>query len=69
MIRDVNSAKGTPLWMAPEVMLFKEFDEKADVYSFGIGNPKSDVSENIDYSNFQEQLKLPSPPFPALTSR
>jgi len=24
------------LWMAPEVMLFKEFNEKCDVYSFGI---------------------------------
>lgn len=36
MLRDTQSAKGTPLWMAPEVMLFKEFNEKADVYSFGI---------------------------------
>ncbi len=23
--------------MAPEVMIFKEFNEKCDVYSFGIG--------------------------------
>eukprot|EP01121_Diplochlamys_sp_Union-15-3_P008415 TRINITY_DN2232_c0_g1_i1.p1 TRINITY_DN2232_c0_g1~~TRINITY_DN2232_c0_g1_i1.p1 ORF type:complete len:497 (+),score=84.04 TRINITY_DN2232_c0_g1_i1:47-1537(+) len=29
-------AKGTPLWMAPEVMLGKETNEKRDVYSFGI---------------------------------
>jgi hypothetical protein len=35
-LRDRDSAKGTPLWMAPEVMQFKEFNEKADVYSFGI---------------------------------
>jgi serine/threonine protein kinase len=28
--------KGTPLWMAPEMLLGKPFDEKADVYSFGI---------------------------------
>jgi len=34
--RDAKSAKGTPLWMAPEVMMFKDFNEKADVYSFGI---------------------------------
>ncbi|KAL6064801.1 Dual specificity protein kinase [Balamuthia mandrillaris] len=27
---------GTPLWMAPEVLMNKEYDEKADVYSFGI---------------------------------
>lgn len=25
-----------PLWMAPEVMQFQEFNEKCDVYSFGI---------------------------------
>jgi len=29
-------AKGTPLWMAPEVMMGKETNEKRDVYSFGI---------------------------------
>mmetsp|Transcript_4610 Transcript_4610/g.5004 ORF Transcript_4610/g.5004 Transcript_4610/m.5004 type:complete len:542 (+) Transcript_4610:95-1720(+) len=29
-------AKGTPLWMAPEVMLGKPTDERRDVYSFGI---------------------------------
>jgi serine/threonine protein kinase len=34
--RDERSAKGTPLWMAPEVMQFKPFDRKCDVYSFGI---------------------------------
>jgi len=29
-------AIGTPLWMAPEVLLNKEYDESADIYSFGI---------------------------------
>jgi len=32
----VEGAKGTPLWMAPEVMMGEPFNEKADVYSFGI---------------------------------
>jgi sterile alpha motif and leucine zipper-containing kinase AZK len=36
-IKDKQNAKGTPLWMAPEVMSFKEFNEKCDIYSFGIG--------------------------------
>jgi len=26
--------KGTPLYMAPEVMLQEEYDEKADVYRY-----------------------------------
>jgi len=31
-----DGAKGTPLWMAPEVLMGQQFNEKADVYSFGI---------------------------------
>lgn len=35
-MRDLRRAKGTPLYMSPEVMMFKPFDEKSDTYSFGI---------------------------------
>jgi serine/threonine protein kinase len=35
-VKDKQNAKGTPLWMAPEVMMFQEFNEKCDVYSYGI---------------------------------
>jgi serine/threonine protein kinase len=37
MLRDPQGKqKGTPLSMAPEVLLNREFNEKADVYSFGL---------------------------------
>jgi len=35
-VRGSYGAIGTPLWMAPEVLLNKDYDEKADLYSFGI---------------------------------
>jgi serine/threonine protein kinase len=35
-MRDLRRAKGTPLYMSPEVMLFRPFDERSDTYSFGI---------------------------------
>ncbi|KAH3744146.1 SHK1 protein [Pelomyxa schiedti] len=36
VLRDKLVAKGTPLWMAPEVLRGQGFNEKADVYSFGL---------------------------------
>ena len=35
MIRS-QSVVGTPYWMAPEVFSGKSYDEKADVFSYGI---------------------------------
>ena len=31
-----SHVKGTPAWLAPEMLDFKEVTAKADVYSFGI---------------------------------
>lgn len=33
---DKDSIPGTPLWMAPEVLMGRPIDEKCDVYSYGI---------------------------------
>ncbi|KAL7721766.1 hypothetical protein QTN25_001411 [Entamoeba marina] len=35
-LRDMAAPKGTVLYMAPEIMKQKEFNEKVDVYSFGL---------------------------------
>ena len=36
LVDERNHARGTPLWMPPEVLSGKPFTEKADVYSFGL---------------------------------
>mmetsp|Transcript_28888 Transcript_28888/g.32092 ORF Transcript_28888/g.32092 Transcript_28888/m.32092 type:complete len:560 (+) Transcript_28888:25-1704(+) len=36
MIRDKVKPKGNVLYMAPEVMQMKQFNEKADIYSYGL---------------------------------
>ena len=35
-LQDKDAIPGTPLWMPPEVMMGRQVDEKADVYSYGI---------------------------------
>jgi serine/threonine protein kinase len=35
-IKDQGSIPGTPIWMAPEVMMGRQLDEKSDVYSYAI---------------------------------
>jgi len=36
MMQNKGVARGTPLWMSPEVMTGKKFNERTDVYSYGI---------------------------------
>eukprot|EP01090_Pellita_catalonica_P015326 TRINITY_DN413_c0_g1_i1.p1 TRINITY_DN413_c0_g1~~TRINITY_DN413_c0_g1_i1.p1 ORF type:complete len:719 (-),score=115.94 TRINITY_DN413_c0_g1_i1:68-2224(-) len=60
-LRDSGGAKGTPLYMAPEVMLQEGFDEKADVYSFGIVlweivSRKDPYPHHTDYQTFVKAI-------------
>jgi serine/threonine-protein kinase TNNI3K len=41
---------GTSLWMAPEVMLGEWYDDKADMFSFGVLLSELDV-HSLPYSN------------------
>ena len=36
LMRTITGGVGTPEWTAPEVLKGEEFNEKADVYSFGV---------------------------------
>lgn len=70
-----EGAKGTPLWMAPEILSGTQFNEKADVYSFGLILWQILTREDIfpEYDNLERFAydvckKHVRPPIPASTN-
>ncbi|KAF1317287.1 Tkl/drk protein kinase, variant, partial [Globisporangium splendens] len=51
--RTMTAGVGTSLWMAPEVMLGERYDDKADVFSFGVVLSELD-SHVLPYSHVNE---------------
>ncbi|KAG1691968.1 hypothetical protein DVH05_025948 [Phytophthora capsici] len=51
--RTMTAGVGTSLWMAPEVMLGERYDDKADMFSFGVLLSELDV-HTIPYSHAKD---------------
>ncbi|ETL94302.1 hypothetical protein L917_07702, partial [Phytophthora nicotianae] len=56
--RTMTAGVGTSLWMAPEVMLGERYDDKADMFSFGVLLSELDVHVR-PYSHAKENGKAP----------
>jgi len=80
LLKDKRGPKGTALYMAPEVMTGRPFDERADVYSFGpilweILTGKELFEQYEEWDEFQEAIcdrnerpEIPADCPPALAS-
>ncbi|RLN91938.1 hypothetical protein BBJ28_00018103, partial [Nothophytophthora sp. Chile5] len=51
--RTMTAGVGTSLWMAPEVMMGEKYDDKADMFSFGVVLSELD-SHTLPYSHAKE---------------
>ncbi|GMF38560.1 unnamed protein product [Phytophthora lilii] len=55
----MTAGVGTSLWMAPEVMLGEKYDDKADMFSFGVVLSELDV-HTLPYTQAREKNRDPS---------
>ncbi|RLN63086.1 hypothetical protein BBP00_00004339 [Phytophthora kernoviae] len=60
----MTAGVGTMLWMAPEVMMAERYDEKADIFSFGVLLSELDV-QLLPYSHASMQKRSGSSRIPA----
>mmetsp|Transcript_4789 Transcript_4789/g.6690 ORF Transcript_4789/g.6690 Transcript_4789/m.6690 type:complete len:664 (+) Transcript_4789:78-2069(+) len=79
-IESKGVARGTPLWMAPEILMGQAFNEKCDVYSFGIIlwqfiTRKDPYENHTDFKTFRrsvckygERPDIPGDTLPSLKS-
>ncbi|GMG15314.1 unnamed protein product [Phytophthora fragariaefolia] len=56
MERTMTAGVGTSLWMAPEVMLGEWYDDKADIFSFGVLLSELDV-HTLPYTNAKKRTR------------
>ncbi|RLN89535.1 hypothetical protein BBJ28_00017865 [Nothophytophthora sp. Chile5] len=52
--KTMTAGVGTSLWMAPEVMMGEKYDDKADMFSFGVVLSELD-SHSLPYSHAKDQ--------------
>lgn len=53
--RTMTAGVGTSLWMAPEVMTGEKYDDKADVFSFGVVLSELD-SHTLPYTQVKQEM-------------
>ncbi|KAE9260117.1 hypothetical protein PR003_g34504, partial [Phytophthora rubi] len=59
MDQTMTAGVGTSLWMAPEVMLGEKYDDKADMFSFGVVLSELDV-HTLPYAQAKEKNRDPN---------
>ncbi|KAG3050813.1 hypothetical protein PC128_g20055 [Phytophthora cactorum] len=52
----MTAGVGTSLWMAPEVMMGEKYDDKADIFSFGVVLSELDL-HTLPYAQLKQEMQ------------